>query len=338
MALPQNMIGNASNLYTYERWPPSAVQTLAAATTIAPSGNMIAIGAAAAILLTATPTITAGTAGQHLTIVNESAFPIGFQDASAIASTLRLLGGKMVILRQYHSLNLVYDLTLAAWVQRSAFDYPQGQNFFRDTPPNAKNTMDDEFDDSANMSGTNNGLNARWTARNPSTTTVAYGTQGYLSLAPPASATTNFRLWTQTKPAAQDYTVETKCSLTGSMISSALAGLCLDNGTAFYSFGIAFQTGTPFYYLSVFRWTNVTTFNSTLLAAQFWTATHAYLRIAYVNGTTTINCWASSDGVGWILVASFVDAITHTTVGVLVDEENNAGNTVAYYDFFRRSA
>ncbi len=338
MAYPQNVTGNAANLYQAERWPPSTAQVLAAATTIAPNGNMLPVSAATAILLTATPTITASYTGHHITIVNEGTLPIGFQDQSAIASTLRLLGGKMVILRQYQSLNLVYDATLTAWVQREAFDWPQGFNFYKDTPPNAANTMDDEFDDSSGMSGTVNGLNARWTARNPGTTTVTYGTQGYLVLTPPASATPNFRLWTQTKPSAQDYTIEAKVSLTGTATSTATAGICLDNGTAFYILGLSYQALASFPYVNAFRYTNVTLFGAEMIAHIAWDATFIYLRMQWVNSTSTVNFWISSDGVGWMRYGTFVDGITHTTVGVYVDEENNSGLTVAYFDFFRRTA
>jgi len=44
-----------------------------------------------------------------------------------------------------------------------------------DVSPSSANSMDDEFDDTSGMSGTNNGLNARWTWFNQGSATISYG-------------------------------------------------------------------------------------------------------------------------------------------------------------------
>ncbi len=120
MALPQNMIGNAANLYLAERFPPSTSQVLAAGTQIAPNGNVLPISAASAITLTATPTIAAGWDGQEITIINVGTFAITFQDKGTLANSGLALLAKAIKVVGSQALKLIYSTTLSSWVQIQA--------------------------------------------------------------------------------------------------------------------------------------------------------------------------------------------------------------------------
>jgi len=212
-------------------------------------------------------------------------------------------------------------------------------NYYAETYPGSANAMDDEFDDTAGMSGTINGLNARWTWRNQSTTTATFTPAGYITLTPPSSAK-NWRIIEQTKPAAQDYTVEAKLSLEGTLATAVRGGLVVVDGLNgdLYSFEIDFSAGNLIA-VAVLQWTAVggtATFRAGLASAGLGNA--AYLRIAYVNSTTALSFWFSADGISWVRVHSVADAVVHTTVGLGVDEENSTGLTKLHCDYFRRIA
>ncbi len=118
MAFPQNMIGNASNLYQAERFPPSTSQVLIAGTAIAPNGNVLPISAGSAITLTGTPTITTGFDGQEVTIVNVGSNAITFQDKNVLTATTLLLAARSTLtLRANQAAKFLYSATLAGWVE-----------------------------------------------------------------------------------------------------------------------------------------------------------------------------------------------------------------------------
>lgn len=209
-----------------------------------------------------------------------------------------------------------------------------------DTAPTSANAMDDEFDDSAGQSGPINGLDAKWAWRNQSTSVLTYSPDGFLKIIPPTSATDALRGIEQVKPAAQDYTVVAKVSVGGvNNGNTALGGLWFVDSVNgdLYIFNVGI-TGAG---VQLFggRYNSVTSFNSTVFTALTTNrAQEVYLKSEYVNGTTTFNWWYSYDGVAFIRIASFVDAVVHTRVGLVVNESTNTGLTVMHCDWFRRTA
>lgn len=212
-------------------------------------------------------------------------------------------------------------------------------NYYNETYPGSANAMDDEFDDSSGMSGTGNGLNARWTWRNQSTATATYAKQGYVSIAVPSSAGLNLRGIEQTTPGT-DYTVEAKISIEGVSATTTRAGIALIDsaGGDLYYFCLELATSAPGSQISIGRYNSVSSFNSFNFSPTQWGPTTAFLRVVYISGTTTLEFWLSSDGIGWTRMASFVDAVGHNRIGLFVNENNSTGLTVLHCDYFRRTA
>jgi hypothetical protein len=210
-------------------------------------------------------------------------------------------------------------------------------NFYAETYPASANSMDDEFDDSTGMSGVTNGLNARWAWRNQGTSTIDFNTQGWAKITPD-STTGNWRIIEQAAPSGS-WTVEAKFSLTGDMGINSYGAIVLIDGTNgdLYSaqYGV-FNAGNRGR-LEVNQWTNVSTFNSNKASIPMAPMTSFFLRVEYVSGTTTFNFYFSSDGIGWILYHSLVDAVGVTKVGIGIRREQSTGGAL-YCDYFRRIA
>ncbi len=99
---------------------PTSGQALVAATTISPSATMIQVTSSASITLSATPTITAGTNGQLLVIVNNNttaARNITFQSEATAAGTNLSLAAGTIVVGPRGSLTFMYSTTLTRWVQ-----------------------------------------------------------------------------------------------------------------------------------------------------------------------------------------------------------------------------
>jgi hypothetical protein len=101
---------------------PSTAQTLAAGTTITPNARTIQViqSSGSNITLTAAPTITAGTSGQRLTIVNVgtvSGSGFIFQSKSSLAGSTLSLGATTRTVGIGGSLSLVYNTALTRWVE-----------------------------------------------------------------------------------------------------------------------------------------------------------------------------------------------------------------------------
>ena len=106
-------IRNASpTVYT-----PSSSQTLAAGTTVSPNATNLAITATGATTLTATPTITAGQAGQVIQIVNVGSNAITFQSNATLSGSNLSLGATTRAVGAKGSLTLIYNSTLTRWVE-----------------------------------------------------------------------------------------------------------------------------------------------------------------------------------------------------------------------------
>lgn len=197
---------------------------------------------------------------------------------------------------------------------------------YPDLPPVSPNAMDDEFN-----AGT---LDAKWTSRNFSTTTTTFPIASWIALTPPANSGDNMRILTQTAPAAQNYSILAKCSLTGARTNFDLSGIIFDNGTGFYILGFEY----PSQKIKAQRWTNVTTFSAELVTSPDFFNTHAWFKADYNLATTEFTFWYSSNGIGFQKLLTFTDTLTVTAVGLYVMESNNTGITVGYCDYFRRVA
>lgn len=227
------------------------------------------------------------------------------------------------------------DGTLSAEILR-----PQLGNYFNETPPVSANaTYDDEFDDATGMSGTVNGLNARWAWRNQGTSTITYGTAGWGKIALQSQGGNNFR--GIDIAALADGTYDTCVSVgyplgTGSGVHGAGGMALIDHTNGdFYFFGKLRDTTTE--YIAIQRWTNATTFSANdaliTIAAGL---TRAFLRV--VKSGTTLEFWFSSDGIAFQRVLTTTDAVSATRIGLLVNENMSTGLCTMYVDYFRKVA
>lgn len=219
-------------------------------------------------------------------------------------------------------------------------DAPSGgsSGYNPDTPPVSPNAMDDEFDDTSGMSGAVNGLNGRWAWVNQGATTISYA-NGIATIIPPASATRNIRIIEQTKPAAQDFVIECKLGMSHRGINFAQMGVTLRDGVNgdmyFFDYGISNGNVGG---IAVNIMTNVTTYSSTPLAGGVWHHNDFYIRITYVNSTSTYMFEISRDYNAWYRLGFLVDAVGVTKIGLAVDEESNTAHTKLHVHWFRRTA
>lgn len=104
----------------------SAIQSLLAATAVSPDATKIrVVGNGGAVVLVATPTITAPAAdGQILVIMGTNdTNTVTFQDESSLAGTkLQLNGGNDRVLGLYDTLTLMYDSSTGFWVELAFSD------------------------------------------------------------------------------------------------------------------------------------------------------------------------------------------------------------------------
>lgn len=223
------------------------------------------------------------------------------------------------------------DGTLSAEVVR-----PQLGNYFNETYPASPNsTYDDEFDDTTGMSGTNNGLDARWNWRNQGSTTTTFGKAGWLTIDMAAESSPNYRIIEIS--AFADGTYEALISVECWQVSGdGGGGIVLVDSTNgdLYVFVLVDVSGTSGLYLQ--RWNSTSSFNSTVASIGTLMTTNVYLRI--VKSGTTIDAWWSVDGIGWRRLSTFTDAVSADRIGLGVYETKNSGATNMHVDYFRKTA
>jgi hypothetical protein len=210
----------------------------------------------------------------------------------------------------------------------------------RDYPASPNATYDDEFNDETGMSGSGNGLDARWNWRNQGSATSTFPKAGWMTLTCP-SAAVNWRILEIA--AFADGTYEAHIAGEGAYATGASTGfhaaVVLVDGTNgdFYNFGMATDNTTMFYGL-VQRWTNVTTFNSNVQANGVArpAPTSIYLRVT--KSGTTLGFWYSEDGVGWVRSATITDAVSATRIGVAATDVGSTGIAKVHVDYFRKVA
>lgn len=216
---------------------------------------------------------------------------------------------------------------------------PSGDGKFDpDAPPVSPNAMDDEFNDSASMSGPVNGLDAKWSWLNQGAAAVTFPQVGLLRLAIAAQASTNARIIVQTLPAAP-WSFAAKISLESAAVDFADCGLVLYDSVNgdFYTFNILVRTVVSSFRFAVnsARYTNFTTnAGADPVAFELGTNNQVYLRVDMTG--TTISFWISNDGIAWIRLGTFTDAVGVTRVGFVCNENNNTGLTRLFARWFRR--
>ncbi len=86
--------------------------------TLSPATSYVMLHAASDLVMASTPTITAGTDGQRLTLVMGDAHTITLQDRGTLPSSGLFLSASTVALSQYDNINLLY-VAGVGWVQTS---------------------------------------------------------------------------------------------------------------------------------------------------------------------------------------------------------------------------
>lgn len=334
---------------------PSALQTLAAGTTILANALTIQIGSGSDVTLTANPLIADGSSdGQLLFIWNVGAFSITLNTNNlqfGADNTPPTLGPYDTVLLQWStsaSLWLMQVTTSGGGSSIPATRQWIIDDFEAKDPPGSPTAWDDEFDDTTGNSGTINGLNARWTWVNQGGATITYPNPGWMQINVPASAGINWRIIDQAIPAATSYTFEAKFSFSGYGVNgsnSGRGGFVLRDGVNgdFYSVGleiIAQQSR-----VEVVKWTNVTTYSGA--GFDVGNATHEsahgpnsiYVRIEYDLGTNFFIMSVSQDGIGWhTMQAGWTDVVGVTRIGLAMNETANTGRAKLHCDYFRRIA
>lgn len=218
----------------------------------------------------------------------------------------------------------------------SASDVGSG---FADLRPATPNAMDDEFDDTTGMSGSNNGLSSIWTQRN--TATLSYPATSWFRA---VAATGNAWGIDQAKPSAQDYTVACRMSGDGRVgTSNSFWGLYLydaTNGDLYAIYYLVGNNNTRVGDIEVSKWGNSGTFFGgafTNLKALTSAPPPNAFRLVYTNSSTAIDFEVSYDaGLTWINIWSeSSDLIGHTRVGIF-KTRTGGGNTLNI-DWFRRT-
>lgn len=205
----------------------------------------------------------------------------------------------------------------------------------RDYPSSPDATYDDEFNDATGMSGSVNGLNARWGWRNQGSASVDWGVDGWLTIVCPAQSGANWRIIEIS--AFADGTYEAQLSLEGPMLNYQAGGIVLVDGTNgdFYSCGLQLQASGMGWIVG--RWTGVSTFNSTVFSLFGATPHAAWVRVTKAG--TAIQVRYSVDGRSWVRVASFTDAVGATRIGLGVTEDaSNLGLARLRVGYFRKIA
>lgn len=201
-----------------------------------------------------------------------------------------------------------------------------------------RTSSDDEFDDSSGNSGTNNGLDARWAWRNQGTATITYPYSGWITLNCPSQASDNIRIIEQT---LSDGTWDARITWSGVSQAFKVSGLSLIDGVNgdLYVWGIGWETGdVP--KLELTQWTNVTTWNNTPFSYTLNSKHQMLIYLRIVRSGTSLEFWASGDGIGWVRHFTVTDAVGATKIGLAVNENtgSNQGLTKLHCDYFRKVA
>lgn len=223
-------------------------------------------------------------------------------------------------------------------VSGGAIKYPFATNYFAETKPGSPNaTYDDEFDDTSGMSGSVNGLAAKWAWRNQSTATLTYPFAGYGTMSIPAAASAAWRILEIA--AIADGTYDMRFALSGTITNDNAGGMVIIDRTNGDFYSLARHQSTGGSQMLVQRWTNVTTFSATIatgLTNGSGQTGPQFVRL--VKASTALEFWISSNGVGWTRLGTVTSTIGETGIGFGAYESNNTGLTQIHVDYLRKVA
>lgn len=230
-----------------------------------------------------------------------------------------------VVCDWFRSIPSGYDVTTAATVAGSIIG-----STHVDAPPPSPDVMDDEFEGTA--------LDSKWAWRNQGSATVSFGS-GELVLSAPAAAGENLKIIEQS--VSGSFKVRAKLAAVVSNNYNG-AGLCVVNNASGKVMGFV-KVWDASEKWAVFRWTNVTTYASTLLTATDYSTRYgahrawAYLEIEYDG--TTLYFRASRDGVNFDTLASEAAASflgTPDKCGIMANATSGSSGATAWVDWFRK--
>lgn len=215
---------------------------------------------------------------------------------------------------------------------------------FPNLRPGTANAMDDEYDDTTNMSGPTNGIASKWTLRGTGTPTVTWPADSWVHV---EGGATTFG-YDQARPSAQDFTVVLHFGLGGEVGSgNSFGGLYLYddvNGDMYTFHLLTGNNNARVFDLEVASWGNSATFlGGAFSSLKSLTNAEApnFMRIVYVHSTTGLDFDVSYDGgLTWTNIwAIAADGIGFTRVGwfkTVSGSGSNKKDKIAV-DYFRRT-
>lgn len=222
-----------------------------------------------------------------------------------------------------------YDTALANSIKNSI------AYFGPDASPASRNTMDDEFDDTPNNSGTGNGLNARWSWLNQGSATIAYAASHATISCPSDGSAIHLRMIKQSLPGGTSWSFVTKM-FAHLAANYGHGGVVLYEGSSSkgLTFGFGWNGG---FQLEVYG-TSFGNYRYTLAGGAWPMFPQGYFQLSRSGSTLTLSY--SLNGVTFDQIYSAAVTADFTTapdtIGLLV-WPYSALSTFDY-DFFRRTS
>ena len=211
-------------------------------------------------------------------------------------------------------------------------------NYWNENYPGSANaTYDDEFDDTTGMSGTSNGLDARWNWRNQEHRDGDLHEGRMADTELPGGGIVKLAHHRDRRVCRGNLRGE---GLDRTRLcvwrSDTGAGVVLVDGVNGDFLVAGLMTDSHTRYLGVQRWSNATTWGAnTLRLACDSEKTLVYVRIVVASPNFT--AWFSEDGIGYVKYYAG-SAEGATRIGLGVNELTNNGLTKLHVDYFRKTA
>ena len=109
----------ADNTWTGKSITTPITATIAAGTTLTPTAQTVEFTTSGDVTWTATPSITSGSPGDRLTLMNVGSYVLVLQDKGVLTGTNLLLAGRVnFTLLAGNAIDLIYSATAGGWMQR----------------------------------------------------------------------------------------------------------------------------------------------------------------------------------------------------------------------------
>lgn len=110
---------SGNNTWTGKSVATPTTATIATGTTLTPTSEAVEITTAADITWTAVPSITSGSPGEKLTLMNVGSYVLILQDKGVLTGTNLLLAGRAnYTLSAGNAIDFIYSATAGGWMQR----------------------------------------------------------------------------------------------------------------------------------------------------------------------------------------------------------------------------